>query len=440
MTELKDGHVRVRMYNVGFGDCFLILIPGDPVRTILVDAGFHSQGKGSFSSKELTRQVLDDLIAYTGKPRADVVIGTHRHQDHITSFNDKQWSELQIGEVWLPWVDNPKDKVAKKLWKKKTSFAFALTEALPAFAATMSKEAKNDTAFMLWNAGVPYDALAKFAGWPAAIDPVFGVSNSEALAILRTGFASRDVEDPRYLPATNAYPETFESDVLPDVRVHVLGPPKDPDYLDEGDPVGDGESYKELAASESTPEDVTEMHSPPAFAKRWVMREDAVAESPITSLERRELVKFATRLDPLLAATHLDDMINATSLVLVLQIGKARLLLTGDAEWGTWKYILAEPKAVALLKGTTFVKVGHHGSHNATPKTLVDEILPSSVLAMVSTQEGPGKYRNNIPLKPLMKALVDKGIVHCRSDRAADLDDDAFTPHKELWIDVDLPM
>jgi hypothetical protein len=226
MSELKDGHVRVRMYNVGFGDCFLILIPGDPVRTILVDAGFHSQGKGSYSSKELTRQILDDLIAYTGKQRADVVVGTHRHQDHITSFNDKQWKDLQIGEVWLPWVDNPKDKVAKKLWKKKTSFAIALTEALPAFAATMSKEAKHDTAFMLWNAGVPYDALAKFAGWSAAIDPVFGVSNAEALAILRTGFASRDVEEPRYLPTSDTYPEAFETDILPGVRVHVLGPPK----------------------------------------------------------------------------------------------------------------------------------------------------------------------------------------------------------------------
>ena len=50
------------------------------------------------------------------------------------------------------------------------------------------------------------------------------------------------------------------------------------------------------------------------------------------------------------------------------------------------------------LRGTTFVKVGHHGSHNATLKTLVENILRSSVRAMVSTQEAPGTYRNNIPL------------------------------------------
>jgi hypothetical protein len=39
-----------------------------------------------------------------------------------------------------------------------------------------------------------------------------------------------------------------------------------------------------------------------------------------------------------------------------------------------------------------------------------------------------------------MKALVDKGIVHCRSDRAEAVDHAAFTAHEKLWIDIDLPM
>ncbi len=110
-------------------------------------------------------------------------------------------------------------------------------------------------------------------------------------------------------------------------------------------------------------------------------------------------------------------MINSTSLVLVLEIGKARLLFPGDAEWGTWKRILDDDAARTLLKSCTFLKVGHHGSHNATAKTLVEKVLPSGIPAMLPTQEGPGKYRNNIPLKDLLDALELRGITCIRSDR-----------------------
>ena len=40
-----DGEVAVRMYNVGFGDCFLITFPApDRPRKVLVDCGFHAAG------------------------------------------------------------------------------------------------------------------------------------------------------------------------------------------------------------------------------------------------------------------------------------------------------------------------------------------------------------------------------------------------------------
>ena len=49
-------------------------------------------------------------------------------------------------------------------------------------------------------------------------------------------------------------------------------------------------------------------------------------------------------------------MIDSTSLVLILEIGSARLLLPGDAEWGTWRRILADDDARALLRGATFLR------------------------------------------------------------------------------------
>jgi len=126
---------------------------------------------------------------------------------------------------------------------------------------------------------------------------------------------------------------------------------------------------------------------------------------------------LAQSADVVFAAEKVDGMINSTCLVLVLQIGKARLLLPGDAEWGTWKRILDNAAARALVHGATFFKVGHHGSHNATSKTLVEKVLPRKIPAMVSTQQGPGKYRNNIPLADLMEALKEHDIHYARSDQ-----------------------
>ena len=106
--------VQIRMYNVGFGDCFLITLPSK--HTILVDAGFHSQGKGEFGGNELADQVIADVIAIKGEPRIDVVIATHRHQDHVFAFNSEGWDKVEVGEVWLPWVEDRSNPKATKLW------------------------------------------------------------------------------------------------------------------------------------------------------------------------------------------------------------------------------------------------------------------------------------------------------------------------------------
>jgi len=158
---------------------------------------------------------------------------------------------------------------------------------------------------------------------------------------------------------------------------------------------------------------------------------------PLTPDDTARLRDLARGIDPVFAAAALDGMINSTSLVLVLQIGKARLLLPGDAEWGTWKVILASSKARTLLAGTTFLKVGHHGSHNATPKTLVEQVLPEKLLAMISTQQGPGKYRNDIPLTDLLTAFSDHEIDYARSDREGKLSK-AFEADDAGWIDLHL--
>ena len=96
--------------------------------------------------------------------------------------------------------------------------------------------------------------------------------------------------------------------------------------------------------------------------------------------------------------------------------------------------------ARTLLRGSTFIKVGHHGSHNATSKTLVEEILPPGTHAMISTQQGEGNYRNNIPLRDLLDALTQRGIQFVRSDRGNEQLPDGFVAGDGMkWIDLELP-
>ena len=399
--------LRIKMYNVGFGDCFLIILPTN--KTILVDAGFHSQGKGTFSGNDLVEQIIEDLREISDPPRIDVVVATHRHQDHIYAFNSEHWSEVEVGEVWLPWVEDRSNAKAMSLWKRQRRFAQQLAAAIPTF--NLNEDDRQSVEFLLWNAGVDPDSLS---GLTAA----GGWSNAAALDCLHNGFARRDKAQPRFLPASNVFPETFETPALPGVTIHVLGPPRDPDLLEDLNPEADGETYRALALRVARAQEAAGapiLAGP--FAEAWEVPETETGFQ-LESEEVQRMVDLAQGADAVFAAEKLDGMINSTSLVVIIEIQKARLLFAGDAEWGTWKHILENDEACALLRGATFFKVGHHGSHNATSKTLVEKILPRGIPAMISTQEGPGNYRNRIPLSELLQALQERNIHFVRSDKA----------------------
>ena len=82
---------RVRMYQVGFGDCFLVSIEydgpledGRAARHILIDYGTsHSPREG------MARGRMADVAAlveeHTGG-HLDVLVVTHRHRDHLRGF------------------------------------------------------------------------------------------------------------------------------------------------------------------------------------------------------------------------------------------------------------------------------------------------------------------------------------------------------------------
>src|SRR5688572_33174026 len=70
---------RIRMYDVGFGDCFLLFVPtSDGEKKVLFDCG--SVKKGAEAMKDVVAALVKDLRDADGTPRVDVVVCTHRHK------------------------------------------------------------------------------------------------------------------------------------------------------------------------------------------------------------------------------------------------------------------------------------------------------------------------------------------------------------------------
>src|SRR5690349_15489472 len=83
--KTKTTGLRVRMYRVGFGDFFLVIVPtpsGD--QHILIDCGVFKGTSGTGDLGSITDAVEDMFQATNG--RLALVIMNHRHADHIARF------------------------------------------------------------------------------------------------------------------------------------------------------------------------------------------------------------------------------------------------------------------------------------------------------------------------------------------------------------------
>jgi beta-lactamase superfamily II metal-dependent hydrolase len=152
------------------------------------------------------------------------------------------------------------------------------------------------------------------------------------------------------------------------------------------------------------------------------------------------------RRDALALAVSLDEAVNGTSLVLLFQCGDASLLFTGDAQWGTWDRIFADPAKRELVASATLLKVGHHGSHNATPRRLVERVMRGLEVALVSVAPTSIPTWSDIPRQPLLNAIAERKTTVIRSDKSNELtvlEGVAWRASVEpggLWIEVEVPV
>lgn len=374
------GRLNVSMFNVGFGDCFLVEIPvGRRPFRILFDCGRHTGGKPA--NQALADQVIAAARDPDGTARIDVVVGTHRHKDHVSGFAADGWDKVAVREVWMPWTEDPEDPRARGLVERQVAAAASALKAFGPVARLGAAEAKTASLMGL------------------------ALSNEPAMDTLYNGFAGKPGR--RYLPDRDAPQEPLTLSGFPGLRFHIMGPPRDESTLGTMDPPK-AETFRKLAAAATAAGGGALM----PFPKSW-QRPSGPPAAPLSEKDREAIARLSDSADLAALSAAVDKAINNTSLVVMIEVGKAFLLFCADAQWGNWQTILAQPHWRELLGRTTFLKVGHHASHNASPVTLINALLPRGIPAMVSVD--PEAY-SNVPYGKLMGAFVDRKFNVARSD------------------------
>ena len=355
--------VAVRMYQVGFGDCFLVsftyaskLADGRAERHMLVDFGSTHGPKHSRGGRSIVARAADLIKQDTGGT-LDVVVLSHRHRDHLSGFADKEAGEvirsLKPKLVTRPWTEHPdlprdaEAPLAREVPDDRVGFAqhLAAGHRLAARVEELTADARADSI---------KGRLAQLA-----LDQV---PNPKAIAFLDQLASETDGE---YL--SEGMKSKIE-DHIPGVGVRVLGPPTIEEHASitrarANDP--DEFWLTQLGVvKEFTPAalDTSTRRPPPANIEpgpvAWV----------VEKLARQQLGVLAR------IVRTVDDALNNTSLILLVDAGDKRLLLPGDAQIENWSWaVKAASKANSyrrLLANVDLYKVGHHGSRNATPKSL----------------------------------------------------------------------
>lgn len=431
--------VAVRMYNAGFGDCFLLAFRAEDGegRYMLIDCGVHHQ----YPDGDSRMQRIAKDIAESTANHLHVVVVSHEHTDHLYGFRYAKdiFDNIRIDDLWLAWTEDPSDVLAQGLRQLHQRRVEALTAAIH----RLSPRNKG-----LCNS---LGSLLEF----------------EPLNMAATGGSSAELD---YLRQKSLNPPRISEDYctpgeaartmpgVKGVRFYVLGPPRDIGLLKKLQKKS--ELYPEFAAVDALEAFSAALRASPGadldedrsfrrscpFDTSLGIPWSAAASRPFFrefygfTEDKTQGVSWRRIDDDWLdtageLALRLDTMTNNTSLVLAIELTDAKpskvLLFAADAQvgnWLSWHALRWTGKGgnevvtgTNLLKRTVFYKVGHHGSRNATLRQNGLEMMPDSdLIAMIPVDEEWAKNEMHWehPAEKLLARLEEKtkGRV-IRSDR-----------------------
>lgn len=375
----------IRAYNVGCGDCIYVRIP-DPETDgfhILIDCGKKG---GDDLLEKAVRHLAGELPqgSAPGKKRLDLIVATHRHEDHIKGFDPAWFKNIEVKNIWLSVGMDPKHPQAEGV------------NALHAFAGK---------------------ALKRLAEEGRALSPeielLYGVSNDKADELLMETLPTANGIKPRYV-----YSGMQHGLALPaETQIHILAPEKDVDGYYLG---------KELEAS---------LQGLQAISGSLGAGEEPSARPANISPTDFRVLRSRMISNGLAFVAKETSIQNNLSVVLLIVWKKRRLLFVGDAEWegeyregkhnGSWNVMWEKHRDGHLGAPIDFLKIGHHGSINATPPpaegkpqkvpangiyAVLDTLLPvpadgakPTAQAVVSTER---EFYDPIPRCPLLVDLA----------------------------------
>jgi len=409
--------VTLRLYQAGFGEVQLLsFLYGDPLddgrneRHVLIDFGSTHSPKGAQAN--LLVQAAELVREHTSG-RLDAIVVTHRHKDHISGFGIKQAADviasLQPRLVVRPWTEDPalpRDATAPLGAgdgdgdaRSRFGMRLAAGQQLAAQIESLVKGARTDS------------TRGKLA--QAASDQL---PNARAIRFLDE-LAERTAGE--YLHAGQS---TQLEQVVPGITVRVLGPPtieEAPDIVKQRATDPDEFWMLQLKA--------IEVLTPDRLDTRVPKRPEGVPPGPVAWLVDRLARQQIGALMRLVRTV--DDALNNTSLILLIDAGDRRLLLPGDAQIENWSWALTNAPNTdelrALLADVDLYKVGHHGSRNATPRSLfrlwteeaADPQRPMCALMSTMADVHGDTEATAVPRATLVEALTGRMQVFGRTDK-----------------------
>jgi len=460
MTAKSPKDLRIRIYDVGFGDSFLLTFRYSSgsvrERHVLIDFG----STASPGKTPLSGAIAEDIEKTTGG-RLDAIVVSHRHQDHISGFEtgggkkpgDVIRKLAKSALILQPWTEDPKlspkatspsgtslgvralqsayvtslqrmHEVAESVAVRSRRLRPEEIEATPA-AAQSPVQAPG--------AGARSDPAARAAEPPPALETqeraavgkrlqnllaFLGETNLKNASAVKNLIAMSTPDRHRYLSYGN---RSGLEKILPGVKIDVLGPPTIKAYKEVLKQRGtDPEEFWHLQAA------AARLAAQPGRGSLFprVPRADQIPQSARWFVRRMRGIHAQQLLE---LVRIVDNYMNNTSLILLFTVGNKRLLFPGDAQIENWEYALKvatdKKDNLKALAGVTTYKVGHHGSLNATPKTLWNGFKKKGqgLETLLSTRLGKHGHAasgTEVPRRLLVEALTANSTLHSTLDLA----------------------